>query len=185
MGRLSVMPMTARIRFSIRPPQSLTDTGCSPGTPDSPRSNTRASTNAATLSMASLRGVPERRVGRHRPAEGGGGRAGQEQKAHVQPHLVQAVRQEGEGRRRHRNDYGREPCGAAAGNSPGHAQKRRDHDQAGLRPPEAVLSRAGGYGVVRTDDEPAAQRGDHGPVGVSENPTQAEPQPKGQRRAYI
>ena len=57
MGRLSVIPATASIRFSVSPPQYSTATGCSPGTPGIPRSNTSVARNTATANMISRRAL--------------------------------------------------------------------------------------------------------------------------------
>ena len=60
-GRHSTIPATASSRFIISPPQYMTDTGCRPDIPGSPRSNTSVSRKAAmprmTIHRADPRGV--------------------------------------------------------------------------------------------------------------------------------
>ena len=58
MGKLITIPATARSRFSIRPPQWITDTGCRPGTPGNPLSRTSVMAKESTASMASQRVAP-------------------------------------------------------------------------------------------------------------------------------
>ena len=60
MGKLTTMPANASNRFSINPPQCSVDTGCSQGTPGSPRSSTRVNRKAQTARMDTHPQVPRR-----------------------------------------------------------------------------------------------------------------------------
>ena len=58
-GRQSTIPATASSRFSISPPQYMTDTGCRPDIPGTPRSNTSVSRKAAMPRMTIHRADPK------------------------------------------------------------------------------------------------------------------------------
>ena len=58
MGRLRLIPPTARIRFSVSPPQYTTDTGCSPGKLGMPRNRASVIRKAATPQTTAHRGWP-------------------------------------------------------------------------------------------------------------------------------
>ena len=181
MGRLSVMPLIASSRLSIRPPQSVTFTGCSPGAPSMPRSSTSVSRKASTPSTATFRADPQGRVAGQRPPQGHGRQVGDEQQSHVQPHSLHVVGEEGEGGGDDGDGESDSLEDASSRDHPGHPQQRGDHQQGCLRPPEAVVARTGLVGVVLADEEEPADAGDDAPVGAQEDPAQAKPEPQQDR----
>ena len=117
-----------------------------------------------------------RRVPRYCQAEEYRRNVRHEEDAHVHPHSLEAVGNEGQ-RRGHDGDGKRHPLGGpSARDSPRHSQYQRREQKADLRPPEAVLTGTRRLGVELADDELAAESPYDPPFRLAEDPSQSKPQ---------